>query len=275
MKAQRLMTSFLPLMFACLGLSLAAYGNAEAVIIGGFDGTRGGLGSLRDGTGTTSVEELRLSILLAHPDVAITATDTLTSSYMDSVDIVFLTVWYTPQIALPALSLDEQSALQQFVLDGGCALIFVDNSDLSDVSHESLLDPFGLDVEGKIDSDNVIGTIDDPFLSPATAGPFDTLYSYTTAKPGWFDNLGPYAIALDEMPNNMPSLAYIDFGVMGSGAGAVLLGSDSSHLVGLFLDNQTTAIVNNMIAACEAATGIADPLNRTTWPRLKCLYRED
>jgi len=224
--------------------------SASAFEIGGFDASRGGLGSFSEATGLTSPEDLRLAVQANFPDVIISGTPELTVEYLSGVQVLFLTVWWSSSQGVSPLSPAEQSALYDFVVGGGSALIFVDNHDLDDVSHESMIDPFGLDVTGKINAYNVVGTFSDPASCPATMGPFGTLTHYNVEVPGWFDVVGPHAVALDVLPNGEPSLAYIDFGVLGPDSGAVLLCSDSSLLVGLYLLQETVDLVSNMIAAC-------------------------
>ncbi len=247
--------------------------SATAFEIGGFDASRGGLGSFSEATGPTSPEDLRLAVLANFPDVVISGAPELTTEYLSGVQILFLTVWWSSSTGVSPLSASEQSALYDFVVGGGSALIFVDNHDLDDVSHESMIDPFGLDTMGKINSLSVSCTILDPAACPATMGPYGTLSSYLVDVPGWFDVIGPHAVALDVLPNGEPSLAYIDFGVLGSDSGAVLLCSDSSHLVGVYLHQQTVDLVCNMIAACiDQLTGVPDAPRGMTWSEVKRGY---
>ncbi len=254
-------------------LPILLAGQAAAFEIGGFDSDRGNLGSLVSGTGHASPEDLRLAVQAAFPDLILSGAPELTAEYLSGVQLLLLTSWWTSGTGVTPLSASEQTVLYDFVVGGGSAMIFMDNHDLSDASHESLLDPFGLDTEGKIDQLGLTCTILAPAACPATMGPYGTLTSYQVDVPGWFDALGPHALALDQMPTGETSLAYIDFGDLGPGSGAVLLCSDSSHLMGLYLHQETIDLVCNMIAACkDQLTGVPDVPSGIAWSVVKSWY---
>ncbi|MBU0742942.1 hypothetical protein KKG45_04925 [bacterium] len=70
------------------------------------------------------------------------------------------------------------------------------------------------------------------------------------------------------------SPGYIDFGVLGTDSGAVPLCSDSSHLVNLFITQDTKDMVDNMLAACiDQLSGIDDAPAGVAWSEVKGLFR--
>lgn len=76
--------------------------------------------------------------------------------------------------------------------------------------------------------------------------------SYDTGWPGWYNNLGSYAIGLATLDaNGQTSLAVIPPGAINSGSGTVVLFSDSTYLFDGYWDSAMQALTLNAVA-CAA-----------------------
>jgi len=148
---------------AILGFVAMAAANPvpAAVVVGGFDATRGGFESLAPGEDSA----LASDIVSAYPGTTFSFTDTLTPSFFSGINVVILGVATTDFNAITPLSSSEQGALSNFVLNGGTALIFTDNSTFSSnalTANASLLTPFGLSATGTLE-----GSVTAPILNPS------------------------------------------------------------------------------------------------------------
>jgi hypothetical protein len=131
--------------YAVVLVSIAASAKAGPIVVGGFDEARGGFESLASGEDSA----LAGDIASAYPGTTFQFANTLTPSFLNSVNVVILGVATSDVSAITPLTASEQTALLNFVLGGGMALIFADNS-LFDpnapAANASLLSPFGVTV---------------------------------------------------------------------------------------------------------------------------------
>jgi hypothetical protein len=144
------MKSATPIAAVLIGLACGVT-TAKADVIGGFDLSRGGEFSLRD---SASLSGLRTAITSAFPGDTLSANGTLTPAYLSSINTLFISSATGNTTATSPLSASEQTALTNFVLAGGSALIFVDNDTFaggaSPTANNSFLSPFGLHVTGTL-----------------------------------------------------------------------------------------------------------------------------
>lgn len=213
--------------------------STKALVIGGFNETRGGQQSLQD----PAVAGLRSAITQAFPTASFKFAGKLTSTFLGHVTVVMLGVGKSATSGIKPLSKSEQTALAAFVRGGGAALIFTDNSTFDSNAksqNKSLLAPFGLAAAGTLDGNQAA-----PFTGskdPIANGPFGTASQLDTFFPGWFSKTGSSKVLASFSYNGKPAVAYLP--ARGS-SGAVVLFADSSLL---FDSNRTandqTAILN-------------------------------
>jgi hypothetical protein len=195
-------------------------------VVGSFNEARGGVDSLDDPT--QAAQKSLISLL--HPEVTFSSTSTLTSAYLSSVNTMVIGDGFDASHTITALSTTEQSALFQFVSNGGNLVVFTENNNYDlvngDASRASLLSPFGLATTGWIvtDTANIITP-----THPIAVGPGGTLTHFDLHNTGWFTSLGPYAhtIAI-EVVTSMPVMAAIERGAISPTSGRAVYLSDSS-----------------------------------------------
>ena len=125
------------------------------------------------------------------------------------------------------LSAAEKSALLNYVLGGGTALVLAEEY-VDHASAQSLLDPFGITIADDGVSGLQYGTILNP-SHPIFDGPFGVQSAFAVLGSGIFTDLGPYATSLATMDSTgFPILASIEAGVLGPGSGRVILMPDAS-----------------------------------------------
>jgi hypothetical protein len=223
----------------------------NTLIIGGFNSSRGGDASITDGL---LHEGLRVVIYDAFPGTVFTSSAEITDSYLSSIDILLLVSATTCCSEIDPLTKEEQDAVLRFVEAGKGMLIFSDSenfgSPLTDSANESLIDPFGLDIEGTLEWEQN-ATITDPTAHPVTSGPFGQISTIHLYFPGWFTDLGPHAISLATMDGSGADvLAVINAGAISPTSGRVVLFSDiittPAHLGDLLRKNE--ALILNSIA---------------------------
>jgi hypothetical protein len=96
---------------------------AAGPVIAGFDAMRGGFESLAPGEDTGLAND----ISMAFPGTTFEFANALTPSFLSSANVAILGVATSDFSAITPLSASEQSALHNFVLNGGTAIIFADN----------------------------------------------------------------------------------------------------------------------------------------------------
>jgi hypothetical protein len=233
---------------------------AFAFVIGGFDFSRGGYYSMRDGSG---VADIRANIAASFPDVVFTANSSLTNSYLESLDLVVLLsatgFGGSVNTGISPLSAAEKTALISFVRNGGNAMIFTDNdfASASFNASNSLANPFGVHSTGLIGGNGIEATVTDT-NNPVTNGPFGLIASYTTDYPGWFDSLGVNAVSLARLPNGKSTLAFIDRNILSATSGAVVLSSDG-NIIFAGSNGPRRQLIDNAIAFFEHKSDIPEP----------------
>jgi len=241
--------------------AIDASSEGAAIVIGGFNIARAGTASTVEGLAT---EDLRSAILTAFPGSSFVGVDTLTPAALNGVNTLIVGA---PTFSTPlSLSSAEQTTLRNFIVSGGGALIYFDNDSYAGVpasydANETFLDPFGIDSAGRVGG----GVQNATTIAPTHRvmnGPFGSVTSFATSFGGWFDNLGPNAVALSHYDaNGQPAIAAIAPGALGPGSGGVVFIGDADSLVdsgngGLFgtADNRTLFLSAVSYAIPEAST---------------------
>jgi hypothetical protein len=195
-------------------------------VIAGWDTGRGGNYSLNHTDSTQAQNDLQAK----YSDLDLRALGELTAANLADVDVVVLSsVKGNSGAITPWLSEAEQDALYDFVLGGGCAILFPDNSTFaggnSDTANESLIDRFGLDIMGTLSGGYNATVTSAP--SPVTSG----VASYSGNYAGWFDGTGG-ATVLAKLSDSQPSLVEFAPGDLGTGSGRVVVFSDANVFFG-------------------------------------------
>jgi hypothetical protein len=196
---------------------------ALAINVGGFDLGRGGPYSISDGSYTADIRTV-LSNMFA--GTTFSGSGTLTPAYLSNVDLLIVTTAYSNSQEISPLSPAEQTALYDYVLGGGNALILGERADFSPLTNPTLLGPFGLTITGATLADPD-ATVIDPGAAPFTAGPFGTVTSVSTTNPGWFGDVGLATTVALLDSNGQPVLAYAPENTFGIGSGRVIFSADS------------------------------------------------
>ena len=176
--------------------------HATGVVVGGFDAARGGFESLASGEDSALAND----ISTAYPGTTFDFTGTLTPSFLSGVQVVILGVATTDESAVTPLSSSEQSALLNFVLGGGTALIFADNSTFASTApttNASFVSPFGATITGTLGGGQTA-----PIINPT--GPLTSPYPVTAFFgnfTGYFSNIGSGTV----LANFGPSEPAIDY----------------------------------------------------------------
>lgn len=196
--------------------------NATALVVGGLDEARGGDYSIVADTYNAGVT--RLVFEEVAPGVSFTSTNVLTSEYLDTVDVVFLSGLRTPTTTIVPLTLAEQNALFNFVSQGGRALIATEYISVNTGAYESLLSPFGLTPGGTASGKL---TFTDP-NHPVVNGPYGQVTDMIFPSTGIFPVLGPYATALGLVGGdpNLVAMAVIEADAIAPGSGRVIFLGD-------------------------------------------------
>ena len=248
-----IVTSWTPLLraFYVVLLFIAALwtmpGTARAqLVIGGFDASRGGFESLMSVEGSTLATDITTEI----PGTTFSFSNTLTPSFLAGVNAVILGVATTETSAITPLTSSEQTALHNFVLNGGTALIFSDNDSFdpnAPVVNASVLTPFGL---------TATGTLPPPanpsILNPSgpLTGPFKPVTDFTTLDAGFFNGTGTGTVLAQFAPGEA-AIDYFARGTLGPHSGTAVFFSDSNTLPGDTLTTSNLNLVLNALAVPE------------------------
>jgi hypothetical protein len=197
------------------------------IVIAGWDTGRGGNYSLN----SADSAQARADLETEYGDVEFRALSALDATSLANVDVVVLSSVKANSGAItPWLSEAEQDALYNFVLGGGCAILFPDNSTFaggnSDPANESLIDPFGLDIMGTLSSGYNATVTSAP--SPVTSG----VAGYSGNYAGWFNNTDAATVLATLNANAEPSLVEFAPGHFGTGSGRVVVFSDANVFFG-------------------------------------------
>lgn len=216
-------------------------------VVGGFDSGRAGGYGLTSGGALTSFRSDFASML---PNARLAASDTITEAFLAGIDVALLASPTSNGSAVSPLTAGEQTALRNFVLNGGGAVILVDNDSFTPVAPEvnnSFLAPFGMHVSGTDNNFSSGATVENPGASLVTSGPFGTVPTLTLVVPGWIDELGPATSLGTLNVNGQPFLAVIPSGALGAGSGPVVVMSDTD-LDSSFWNTAYRSLVFNAIA---------------------------
>jgi hypothetical protein len=228
----------------CLVVSLRTA--QAAPIVGTFDFTRGGLAGFADNPAQAPTRALLQSNF---PGLTFAGSSTLTPGFFAGVNLAFLTSAFSNSVAVAPLSAAEQTALLNFVLAGGNAIISIDNFNQSssppaDATHESLLDPFGLDADGDLFNFSPVVGMFVNAAHPIANGPFGAAANYLMNRPGYFSSLGPYAQPIIVDPFGNVVMAVIERGALGPGTGSVVFNADNSVLDPALAANNLPTVLN-------------------------------
>ena len=214
----------------------------SSLVVGAFNSTRGGTFGLSDGANAAA---MRAEILASFPGATILGTNTLTSAFLSTVNVVWLNSVAGNTGATAPLSAAEQTALQNFVNAGGGAILFGEHSAFDDTS---FLSPFGLNTTSGLTDINS-GTITNT-THPVTAGPFGVVTTISANYPGNLTGLGSATSLGTWNGSGLSALA-----VLNSGSGKVVVLTD----VNLYADrfnqagNQNRELLLNALAFAKPA----------------------
>jgi hypothetical protein len=217
--------SRIALLVAMFAVGPCHLAHAGSVVVGGFNAARGGFESLAPGEDST----LASDISSAFPGTTFKFTGTLTPTFLSGSQVVILGVATTDSSAVAPLSSSEQSVMRNFVLGGGTALIFADNSTFSanaPATNASFLSPFGVSITGTLTGGRTAPIINStgPLTSPYPVTAFFGNYT------GYFNNIGQGTV-LANFGAGEPAIDYFAPGVLGPHSGAVVLFADSDAMV--------------------------------------------
>lgn len=200
---------------------------AEPLVIGGFDISRGGL----EPYNLASAAAFQADISQAFSNTTFATTSVLTPQFLSTINVLVITSVKDGQnIPITPLTADEQNALVNFVRAGRGAFLLTDNSFGFDAANQSLVSPFGFHSTGS--TGGLVGvTVTNSQANPVTNGPFGLVTHYLTGFAGWYDHLGVNAQSLATLDlNGQTSLAFIAKGALGPGSGGVVFSSDTAPL---------------------------------------------
>jgi hypothetical protein len=240
-------------------VTAAGSANAAGPVVAGFDATRGGFESLAPGEDTGLADD----ISAAFPGTTFTFSNTLTSSFLSGANVAILGVATTDHSAINPLSSSEQSALYNFVLGGGTALIFADNSTFdanAPAANASLLSPFGVTITATLNGGQTAPIIDP---SGPLTGPFTPVTAFYGSYTGYFSDTNGGQVLADWASDSQPAIDYFKPGSFGPSSGAVVLFADSDAMVAG--DALTTTNINLVLNAFGTYTLQPSVPEPSTW----------
>ena len=217
---------------------------ATALAVGGFNSVRGGEESIE-----TNIA-LQNLITAQFPGTTFSSAMKLTPQYLSTISHLIIGVG-TSCCSGTKLSLAEQNALVNFIVAGGTALLFGDNSTSSVIAraaNRSFMSPFGLSMKGTLDANQPSTIVNSS--NPVVTGPAGTATGFDTFYPGCFSNLGSATGIAVLTANHKLSLAFLPPGALGTGSGAVVFFSDSNCIEvgsgGITSANDNILILNSL-----------------------------
>lgn len=216
------------LLSAGLGVVGAASPAAIAQTVGGFSAARGGLYAFESGA---NVSVGRSAILANYPGTALTSSDTLTPAFLSSLDVLIIATATSGGSAITPLSPAEQTALLDFILSGGRAVLITDNSTFNGgapAANTSFVSPFGIAAAGTLSGTQLATMV--PGSNPFNDGPYGTVNTLTTGFPGWYSNVGTTTVIARHNANNEPAFLAADQDLYGVGSGRMVFVSDTGLL---------------------------------------------
>ncbi len=186
-------------------------------VVGSFSPARAG------DAGYSSQDSFKAMVLDALPNATFSQTDTLTSDYLKTVDVLVLGVTYDGGGSQVVLSYPEQCVLRDYVLQGKGAILFGENSAYS-AGNSALLGTFGVSVV----SGFVFGAV--PILDPNNPvtgnSDVDPVGSLDLAYAGGL-SYGSNSIPLATLPDGNAAAVYLPYGALFPGSGGVVAFGDS------------------------------------------------
>ncbi len=200
---------------------------AWAIILGTFGAPRVTDASIATGSMTSM---LRNSLYSNFPGSTIVTSPTLTPAFLSGIDVLAIASDKTPYGGITPLSASEQSALVDYVLNGGSALLIAEGIPNFAAAAQSMISPFGLTMADDGLSGYTAALPVDP-NHPIFSGPFG-VQNYVEFLAGVvFPDLGPYATALANLPQTgQTAVAIIERHAMGPHSGAVVIVGDANFL---------------------------------------------
>ena len=210
------------------GLLLSIGATAHSLNIVTFNGTRGGSSSLN----SAPYLPTRTNLTSNYPGTSITGVSALTSAALAGADVAWIGASFSGIQAITALSVSEQAALRSFILGGGRALLFAENSTYAGAAsavNASLVGQFGVTTTGT-GAASSIHTFASPSSVPAT-GHFGSVGTTLTSQfPGWFSTIPSSAsVVATSQGNGEPTIIRFGPGALGAGSGTVWMVSDSGY----------------------------------------------
>jgi hypothetical protein len=236
---RRLLRALCTLLFGIAALWTMPGSARAQLVIGGFDPSRGGFTSLASGDNSTLVNDIKTAI----PGTTFSFSNTLTPTFLAGVNAVILGVATTETSAITPLTSSEQTALHNFVLNGGTALLYTDNDSFdpnAPVVNASFLTPFGL---------TATGTLPPPanpsILNPSgpLTHPFTPVTDFTTLDAGFYNNTGTGTVLAQFAPGEA-AIDYFARGTLGPHSGTAVFFSDSNTISN---DTLTTSNLNLLL----------------------------
>lgn len=200
--------------------------SSEAMVIVGWDTSRGGNASVSSSPGYSATRSM---ISTYFPGSTILGVNQLTSTALAGADVVWIGVGAGDTTSVAALTSSEQGVLDSFVRSGGTAMLFGDNDTFSGAAPAAMVSMFGM--FGVHSTGTLSSTQGYTIIAPATypmTGPVGTVTSLSSNYPGWFDVLPVGATVLARLTSNsQPAIVHIPAGALQSGSGQLWLFSDS------------------------------------------------
>jgi hypothetical protein len=222
---------------------------AAGPVVAGFDAARGGFESLAPGEDTGLAND----ISMAFAGTTFRFGDTLTSSFLSGANVAILGVATSDFSAITPLSASEQSALHNFVLNGGAAIIFTDNDSFDSAgnaraANASLLSTFGVTSTGTLSGAQLAPIANS--TGPLT-GPFTPVNEFQGDYTGYFSGANGGQVLASWAPGD-PAIDYFAPKFFGPHSGAVVLFADSDAMVAG--DSLTTTNLNLVLNAIDTYT---------------------
>ncbi len=217
---------------ATAGLLAAAFvspmAGADSFVIGGFSTARGGVLAIDGGAALTS---LRASIVASFPGTTFTGSAALSSDYLSSIDILFISSATGGNSAIVPLTTEEISAVRTFIDRGGTAVLVAENDSYaggaSDPANESVIAPVNMDVTGTGLPWAQQVSIPNPASSPITSGPFGTVTTWAVGWTGWFNAVPAEGVVLGTVDQSgLPGLVVFPRHSLAACSGAVVVFAD-------------------------------------------------
>lgn len=235
-------------------ISLASI--AQARVLLSFDGIRGGNGSVTD---SPTYATLRSDIATQFPDYSVLETSTLSPASLAGVDVAWLGVARVNGLAV-TLSAGEQTALMDFVVAGGTAVLFCDNDTFAPAApagNASFVGQFGISIAGTMMGDTTHTVVNaSNFIMNGVYGSVGA--TLTTSYPGYFTTVPSNAQVLARIAsNNEASVLWIPAGALAPTSGDVIFFSDSGFRgTGGAISSNFDRLYRNILAQVPSPSGL-------------------